>query len=125
MPVGGGVRAHGATGRRSVDIEQPLPTSPRWDRFSFASHRDDVRGDTLRIHTLPLAAPVLAGLLAAATACGGSSSASDDGSSGSGGKTLKVVATTTQVADFARNVGGDKVKVSQILKPNVDPHDYE
>jgi zinc/manganese transport system substrate-binding protein/manganese/iron transport system substrate-binding protein len=79
----------------------------------------------LRIRTLPLAAPVLAGLLAAATACGGSSSASNDDSSGSGGKTLKVVATTTQVTDFARNVGGDKVKVTQILKPNVDPHDYE
>jgi ABC-type Zn uptake system ZnuABC Zn-binding protein ZnuA len=79
----------------------------------------------LRIRTLPLAAPVLVGLLVAATACGGSSSASNDGSSGSGDKTLKVVATTTQVADFARNIGGDKVKVSQILKPNVDPHDYE
>lgn len=79
----------------------------------------------MRIRTLPLATPVLAGLLAAATACGGSSSASNDGSSGSGGKTLKVVATTTQVADFARNIGGDKVKVNQILKPNVDPHDYE
>ncbi|MEW9530479.1 metal ABC transporter substrate-binding protein [Microbispora sp. NPDC049125] len=39
--------------------------------------------------------------------------------------TLKVVATTTQIADFARNVGGDKVSVHQILKPNVDPHDYE
>ncbi len=38
---------------------------------------------------------------------------------------LKVVATTTQVADFARVVGGDRVEVAQILKPNVDPHDYE
>ncbi|MGI5240700.1 metal ABC transporter substrate-binding protein [Dactylosporangium sp. CA-139066] len=42
-----------------------------------------------------------------------------------GGGTLAVVATTTQVADFARNIGGDKVSVTQILKPNVDPHDYE
>ncbi|GAB3884070.1 hypothetical protein GCM10027612_17220 [Microbispora bryophytorum subsp. camponoti] len=38
---------------------------------------------------------------------------------------LKVVATTTQVADFARNVGGDRVRVHQLLRPNVDPHDYE
>ncbi|GAA4596587.1 metal ABC transporter substrate-binding protein [Planotetraspora phitsanulokensis] len=36
-----------------------------------------------------------------------------------------MVATTTQVGDFARNVGGDKAVVHQILKPNVDPHDYE
>jgi ABC-type Zn uptake system ZnuABC Zn-binding protein ZnuA len=79
----------------------------------------------LGIRTPQLAAPVLAGLLAAASACGGSGSASEAGNSASGGKQLKVVATTTQVADFARNVGGDKVKVTQILKPNVDPHDYE
>jgi ABC-type Zn uptake system ZnuABC Zn-binding protein ZnuA len=38
---------------------------------------------------------------------------------------LGVVATTTQVADFARNVGGNRVTVTQILKANVDPHDYE
>ncbi|MFC7640078.1 metal ABC transporter substrate-binding protein [Streptosporangium lutulentum] len=36
-----------------------------------------------------------------------------------------MVATTTQVGDFARNIGGDKVSVTQILRPNVDPHDYE
>ncbi len=38
---------------------------------------------------------------------------------------LPVVATTTQVADFARNIGGENVTVTQILKPNIDPHDYE
>lgn len=38
---------------------------------------------------------------------------------------LAVVATTTQVADFARSIGGDRVAVTQILKANVDPHDYE
>jgi ABC-type Zn uptake system ZnuABC Zn-binding protein ZnuA len=79
----------------------------------------------LRIRTPRLAAPILAGLMAAATACGGSGSASSTDSSGSSAKELKVVATTTQVADFARNIGGGKVKVTQILKPNVDPHDYE
>ena len=36
-----------------------------------------------------------------------------------------MVATTAVVADFARNVGGDRVHVAQILKPSVDPHDYE
>jgi ABC-type Zn uptake system ZnuABC Zn-binding protein ZnuA len=38
---------------------------------------------------------------------------------------LRVVATTTQVADFARTVGGTAVHVEGILPPNVDPHDYE
>jgi len=44
---------------------------------------------------------------------------------GQAGGKLKVVATTTQVADFARNVGGDRIELTQLLKPNVDPHDYE
>ena len=36
-----------------------------------------------------------------------------------------MVATTTQIADFARNVGGNAVDVHQILQPNTDPHEYE
>jgi ABC-type Zn uptake system ZnuABC Zn-binding protein ZnuA/ABC-type Mn2+/Zn2+ transport system permease subunit len=44
--------------------------------------------------------------------------------SGSGGK-LDVVATTTQIADFARAVGGERIHVTQILRPNTDAHDYE
>jgi ABC-type Zn uptake system ZnuABC Zn-binding protein ZnuA/ABC-type Mn2+/Zn2+ transport system permease subunit len=38
---------------------------------------------------------------------------------------VKVIASTTQLADFARAVGGDRAKVVQLLKPNTDPHDYE
>jgi zinc/manganese transport system substrate-binding protein/manganese/iron transport system substrate-binding protein len=36
-----------------------------------------------------------------------------------------VVTTTTQLTDFARVIGGDRVRVYGLLKPNVDPHDYE
>ena len=36
-----------------------------------------------------------------------------------------VVATTTQVADLARQVAGDRAEVRQILPANADPHDYE
>src|ERR671924_278037 len=45
--------------------------------------------------------------------------------SSSGGSGLRVVATTTQVADWVRAVGGDDVNVHQILQPNTDPHEYE
>lgn len=41
------------------------------------------------------------------------------------GTLATVAATTTQIQDFVRNVGGDRVVVTGILKPNVDPHDYE
>jgi ABC-type Zn uptake system ZnuABC Zn-binding protein ZnuA/ABC-type Mn2+/Zn2+ transport system permease subunit len=44
---------------------------------------------------------------------------------GSSGDQIKVVATTTQVADWVREVGGSSVEVDQILKPNVDAHEYE
>jgi ABC-type Zn uptake system ZnuABC Zn-binding protein ZnuA/ABC-type Mn2+/Zn2+ transport system permease subunit len=59
-----------------------------------------------------------AALLAAVVAgCGGGT--------GAGPGQVKVIATTTQIGDFARAVGGDRVKVVQLLKPNTDPHDYE
>jgi ABC-type Zn uptake system ZnuABC Zn-binding protein ZnuA len=38
---------------------------------------------------------------------------------------VDVVATTTQIADWARVVGGPAVSVHQILQPNTDPHEYE
>ena len=36
-----------------------------------------------------------------------------------------VVATTTQVGDLVRQVGGDAADVHQILQANTDPHEYE
>jgi ABC-type Zn uptake system ZnuABC Zn-binding protein ZnuA len=59
---------------------------------------------------------VAAALLA--TACG------EEAASGARGR-VKVVATTTQAADLARNVGGSQVDVVGLLPPNADPHAYE
>jgi ABC-type Zn uptake system ZnuABC Zn-binding protein ZnuA/ABC-type Mn2+/Zn2+ transport system permease subunit len=47
------------------------------------------------------------------------------GNSGSNSGELQVVATTTQIGDFVREVGGNAVAVDQILQPNTDPHEYE
>jgi ABC-type Zn uptake system ZnuABC Zn-binding protein ZnuA len=38
---------------------------------------------------------------------------------------VRAVATTTQVADLVREVGGERVDVSQLLQPSSDPHGYE
>ena len=51
-------------------------------------------------------------------------SGEDDAATGSGPRPT-VVATTTQAADLARNVGGGEVEVIGLLSPNADPHDYE
>lgn len=40
------------------------------------------------------------------------------------GKPL-VVATTTQLSDLARQIGGDHIKVIALMKPGVDPHSYQ
>ncbi len=64
-----------------------------------------------------VASAVAASLLAS---CSSSTRASD-----AADHRLKVVTTTTQITDFARNIGGDAIVVYSVLKPNVDPHDYE
>lgn len=64
--------------------------------------------------TLTLASTVLI------AGCGGD----NDGAAAST-ETVGVVATTTQVADFARNIGGERVEVTGLLTPNADPHDHE
>lgn len=54
--------------------------------------------------------------------CGG---AEEGATSPGSGPAIRVVATTTQLGDIVRAVGGDSVRVTQILRPNSDPHDYE
>ena len=63
-------------------------------------------------------------VLVGVAACG-SSGSSDGGSAAAAAAKLAVVATTPEVADFVHSIGGDDVAVTQIIKPNVDPHDYE
>jgi zinc/manganese transport system substrate-binding protein len=59
-------------------------------------------------------------LVAAAVAAGcGSDSNSSSGSE------VTAVATTTEVADLVRNVGGERVDVHGLLSPGADPHGYE
>ncbi|HEY5977304.1 MAG TPA: zinc ABC transporter substrate-binding protein [Solirubrobacterales bacterium] len=65
---------------------------------------------------VPLAAGALA-LSLLAIGCGASAGGEDG--------RLRVLATTTELGDFARQVGGGAVEVDQVLQPNTDPHDYE
>ncbi len=64
---------------------------------------------------LPLALLAVAAVLVAGC---GSSSSGDDGA-------LQVVVTTTQLGDVTRAIAGRDAHVTQLLKPNSDPHDYE
>jgi ABC-type Zn uptake system ZnuABC Zn-binding protein ZnuA/ABC-type Mn2+/Zn2+ transport system permease subunit len=68
-----------------------------------------------RLVPVAVASVAIAGV---ASGCGASSTGSADGK-------LDVVATTTQIGDWARAVGGGDADVHQILQPNSDPHEYE
>jgi zinc/manganese transport system substrate-binding protein len=62
-------------------------------------------------------------LVVAPLIVGGCGSSGSSGSASAGA--VKVVATTTQLGDLVRVIGGDRVQVVQVLQPNSDPHEYE
>jgi ABC-type Zn uptake system ZnuABC Zn-binding protein ZnuA len=70
---------------------------------------------------LLLALPLTAAL--ALTGCAGTDAAGADGGADAG--TLRVVATTTQVADFTRALVGDGATVTQLIQPNQSAHSFE
>lgn len=41
------------------------------------------------------------------------------------GDRLRVVTSTTQIADFARQIMGDRAEVKSVLAPGADPHTYQ
>lgn len=72
--------------------------------------------------SLAAALAVTLGGASLVSACGG-----DDGEGmpGNTSRGPRIVVTTTQLGDLARAVAGDRAPVTQILKPNSDPHEYE
>jgi zinc/manganese transport system substrate-binding protein/manganese/iron transport system substrate-binding protein len=78
------------------------------------------------VRTISRMVLAIAGLVAclALAGCGGGRG-SDGGGGPVAGRPLRVVATTTVLADFARVLGQDRAEVFDLLKANVDPHDYE
>jgi ABC-type Zn uptake system ZnuABC Zn-binding protein ZnuA len=59
---------------------------------------------------------LVVGCAAVLAACGAGSDTSG---------AVRVVATTTQLGDFARTVAGQRADVVQVLPANADPHEYE
>ncbi len=60
---------------------------------------------------------LLAGLLAACSPTAGQSDLS--------GRKINVVTTTGMIGDVVKNVGGDRVTVTSLMGPGVDPHLYK
>jgi zinc/manganese transport system substrate-binding protein/manganese/iron transport system substrate-binding protein len=74
------------------------------------------------MHTRYFTVPAI--IVAASIALSGCSS---EPSGDAAGSDLKIVATTTQIADFTRNVVGDTAGVSltQLIQPNQSAHSYD
>lgn len=81
----------------------------------FSSRLNDRR--SLTVVGLALAA----GAALTLTACSGASSATDGASTGA----LKVVATTTQLTDFASVVGGNNVELTGLLHAGTSAHHFD
>lgn len=64
---------------------------------------------------------MLLGVLAMfwAAGCGGG------GEAGASGDKVRVTTTTTMITDLVRQVGGDRVEVTGLMGPGVDPHLYK
>ncbi|MDX1547011.1 MAG: zinc ABC transporter substrate-binding protein [Rhodothermales bacterium] len=63
----------------------------------------------------------LVGAFLAAAGCQSAGRTSEDLSA----RTIRVVATTSMVADLVANVGGERVAVEGLMGPGVDPHLYK
>lgn len=71
---------------------------------------------------------LIVGLMLLAGGCHSSpvpSTSRDAGGRSAGEGPISVIATVGMVADIAQNVGGDRVKVTQIMGAGVDPHLYK
>ena len=76
------------------------------------------RGDRLTIvRRLAVFVGLISGVVAM-TGCGPGTPAPSDGR-------LRVVATTTQVGEAAREVGGDDIALTVLLKPGAEAHEFE
>ena len=53
------------------------------------------------------------------------STATSENSTSSNGGRLKVVATVGMVADVVREIGGERIELTQLMGPGVDPHLYK
>jgi len=71
-----------------------------------------------------LALSIIAMLASSACGSDGSTSSSPSGPSLASGERIKVVATTTVLADLVRNAGGDRVVVESLVPAGAEPHTF-
>lgn len=81
--------------------------------------------DAQRRRTARARRPGRASVVAFAAAIWGACGGGSDGGSERGAEILDAVATTGMVADAVRQIGGERVGVTGLMGPGVDPHLYK
>ena len=64
-------------------------------------------------------------LLAVLAGTGCRQTGGQDGARDFSGRTIRIVATTSMIADLVRTIGGERVAVDGLMGPGVDPHLYK
>jgi manganese/zinc/iron transport system substrate-binding protein len=78
-----------------------------------------------RFFLLTLLAPLAALALAGCPAASGGAGAGGGARANLAGRKIRVTTTVGMVADIVRNVGGDRVEVTALMGPGIDPHYYK
>ena len=68
---------------------------------------------------------ILIGFLLVSLLLASCSSSGDDSQLPLAERTVNIVTTTGMIADIAKNIGGDRVQVTALMGPGVDPHLYK
>ncbi len=120
----GGAKSSDTTATANASAPKPTITSP--PAASAAAQASPTAGATTSsIAVVQATATTAATTAAGSVAPAGTTSVSGSSVAAAPAKKINVAATTTQIQDFVTNVGGTRVNVYGILKPNADPHNYE
>ncbi len=76
----------------------------------------------MSIKAISLVFPMAVALIAMGLACGGNGNSAPTPAAS---EKVRVVATMAILADFVKNVGGDRVEVSSIVEPGADVHSFQ
>ena len=113
-----------AEGRLFLDGICHCPRKPEHDSLVFTS---SITMEFIDLATRQMSlASALAGLLMLLMACSGKGQiSSEDRAASASDARPKVLTTFTILADMARNVAGDRLRVESITKPGAEIHGYE
>ena len=108
---------------RFLGVAPVVAARPAHNAICWTHHTNLTKGRQPHIPTLlRIPSPLLMSLILLA-ACGPGAPGSTEAPSG--GERLRVVASISPITNIVYNIGGDRIDLTGILPPGVDPHTFE